>query len=83
MMRTVRIAALSITTSLASWSIASAQNLIPNPGFDDDLSGWNFVEDEVWTPDDATGQAGSGSAEISVSAGWGPACRDRPPARRC
>jgi hypothetical protein len=50
---------------------AGAQNLLTNPGFATDLSGWSvgvtFVT-ATWQPLDATGQSNSGSASVTNTA---------------
>jgi len=46
----------------------TAQNLLDNATFDDDLSGWgldNGIDVPIWSPEDAEGSAASGSAELS------------------
>lgn len=47
-----------------------AQNLLENPGFDDDLSGWTLGGTvlPVWDPFDAGGSPSSGSAFITNAA---------------
>jgi hypothetical protein len=49
----------------------AATNLLTNPGFASDLSGWslgvNFVT-AAWQPLDATGQSDSGSASVTIAA---------------
>ncbi|MGE0639924.1 MAG: hypothetical protein AB7G12_08165 [Thermoanaerobaculia bacterium] len=57
------------------WTVAillatpvAAQNLIPNPGFDTDLSGWTGGP-AVWSPEDQSGDPGSGSARVDVPSG--------------
>jgi hypothetical protein len=61
----VAAAFASISTS------ASAQNLVANPGFDSDLSGWSVIlGDGSWSPLDCCGNPASGSA--SITAGPGP-----------
>jgi hypothetical protein len=48
---------------------AGAQNLLTNPGFATDLSGWSTNGlNAVWQAVDATGQSNSGSASVTVSA---------------
>lgn len=57
------VAALTLVIGGAT-KVAFAQNLLPNPGFDSGLSGWNngpFTS--VWSADDAAGSPTSGSAE--------------------
>src|ERR1700730_5029361 len=46
---------------LATAPVASAANLLTNPGFDTGLTSWT-VNGATWTPSDALGLAGSGSA---------------------
>src|SRR5258707_3461897 len=43
----------------------SAQNLIPNPSFDRDLSNWDPVNPVEWNSLDADGSSHSGSAKIT------------------
>jgi hypothetical protein len=55
---------------------AAAQNLIANPGFDQDLSGWTYsIQDGLvaeWSNEDANGALNSGSARgINSKSGFG------------
>ena len=43
---------------------AFGQNLLHNPGFDSDLAGWTFSGNVTWSPLDASGSPGSGSARL-------------------
>lgn len=60
-----------IRISLAlAWAAASAHaqpNLLDNPGFDQDLSGWDIVQERpaVWDPEDAVALPDSGSARLT------------------
>jgi hypothetical protein len=50
----------------------SSTNLLPNPGFDTGVGGWNVVPNDgtvSWDPDDATGCPFSGSALVELRAG--------------
>ena len=63
---TVLAASLALASSLAS---SNDENLLPNPSFDTDISGWSintFVTEPNarWSDDDASGDAASGSAEV-------------------
>lgn len=52
---------LALSALLLTAAPAAAQNLILNPGFDDDLSGWRS-QTAAWSALDAGGDPGSGSA---------------------
>jgi hypothetical protein len=53
---------------LASPLAAEAQNLLANPRFDTDISGWRFVSGWVnWSSDDAEGSTSSGSLRVAGS----------------
>jgi len=66
-MRRVRAFSCAVVASVFACSVSHAQNLIANSGFDTDLAGWNYVETEIWTSDDARGQSNSGSAQITAT----------------
>ena len=48
-------------------SVQAQVNVLDNPGFDTDLSGWEIFEDRVgdWSPEDVDGSSSSGSALLS------------------
>ena len=62
---------LSVLLGLASaGAVAADENLVDNPGFDTDVSGWELTDDSApatlsWAPDDASGAPDSGSIEIA------------------
>jgi hypothetical protein len=54
-----------LVLGVAAASGAAAQNLINNPDFSQDLSGWTAIGSEItWIADDS--ETGSGSMEVSV-----------------
>jgi len=66
---TVSFVVVFVIVVLASTG-ASAQNLLVNPDFDTDISGWSGVG--VWSPLDAWGSPTSGSATwINMQIGGG------------
>lgn len=59
------VTALGLVLTAGSWS--SAQNLLVNPNFDTDVSGWTTWGTDVaivWNPEDAHGSPTSGSGEV-------------------
>lgn len=60
----------ALLSLLTAGAAPAAENLVENPGFDTDTSGWELTEDSApatlsWAPDDAAGDPGSGSLEIA------------------
>ena len=61
-----RLLRLSLVLIMLCSSAAHGQNLLANPSFTSDFSGWvNFVGDAVWDPLDANGSPSSGSALLT------------------
>jgi len=67
----VRVSVCVAIAALASVSPPlPAQNLIANPGFDSDLSGWTVILGSAsWSPLDCCGNSGSGSASLRAGPG--------------
>src|ERR1044072_9658053 len=75
--RTHRLLGVALCLVLFPLAAAHAQNLITNPRFDRDLSGWTIQQGSVvWANQDAGGGRFSGSMEARP--GW----RTNPPAGR-
>lgn len=66
--RALLASTFALSTMLTVWasSAVEAQNLIVNPGFTSDLTGWTRSGFEgVWNPEDADGDPSSGSGYLS------------------
>ena len=62
----IKLVAVSLMAVLAMARPAAGQiNLVPNPGFDTNLSGWNLPDPDEWSVVDATGDLNSGSAYLA------------------
>lgn len=64
----------ALLSLLTAGAAPAAENLLENPGFDTDTSGWELTGDSApatlsWAPDDAAGDPGSGSLEIRGDSG--------------
>jgi hypothetical protein len=64
MLRSILFAVVSAILVVASPATA---NLLSNPGFDDDLSGWSNTQGKTWSSEDSNDNPGSGSVEIEVA----------------
>lgn len=74
MKRLALVTWLSIDLLVAFTPAATAGNLLTNPGFSSNLSGWTLYVDDpaatataVWSSIDANASANSGSAQITIS----------------
>jgi hypothetical protein len=65
-MRVFRVSGLFLAAMLATHT-ASGQIVVSNPGFDTDVTGWTALSEAsiVWSPLDADGNPGSGSAFVT------------------
>lgn len=65
---------LALSLLLGCWALAlapaaSAQNLIANGDFATDLAGWDDIDAETWSSEDAAGDPASGSMLVNNSSG--------------